>query len=106
MPVMFWEDLLKLLWVLSDILGMFGEDSHFDHIFQVGLVQPPPVLKNLFSQQRKWKTPVGHGLDWFWIPTLDSVQLAASAAGCYSYVVNQWIAGGKKNDTNVMCLFV
>ena len=57
MPVMFWEDLLKLLWVLSDILGMFGEDSHFDHIFQVGLVQPPPVLKNLFSNNGSGKLP-------------------------------------------------
>lgn len=87
MSAMFWEDLLKLLWVLSDILECLEKIPIFDHIFQVGLVQPPPIY--FFFQQRKWKTSVGHGLDWFWIPTLDTVQPAAQPAALFA-VDRRW----------------
>jgi len=97
MSAMFWEDLLKLLWVISDILECLEKIPIFDHLFQVGLVQPPPIyfFSNNGSGKLLWVMVwIGFGYP-LWTPF--SPQL--SRLRCL-----QWIAGGKK-DTNVMCLF-
>ena len=92
-------DLLKLLWVLSNIF----ECSYLEKIpiltifFKLGW-KPPPIY--CFPNNGSGKLLcVMSGLDWFWIPTLDTPPLAQPC--CVFAVDRRW---KRKEDTNVMCL--